>query len=130
VRRTTLRKLVAIAAAFAVGLGLGAGGVWALGGTQQGGDTPATITSYEVVRNDLGGLEIRFWVTTGSNPNFTLWHVEQDPDRVVVSVRERWTSELRPLDAVFTRLSWPLWEPVGTRRVVDASTGKDIPPLE
>jgi hypothetical protein len=79
VRRTTLRKLIAIAAAFAVGLGLGAGGVWALGGTQQGGDTPATLTSYEVVRNDLGHLEIRFWVTTGSNPIFTLCTSRRTP---------------------------------------------------
>ena len=89
------------------------------------------MTSYEVVGDDLGHVEIRVWVTTGSNPVFTLWLVGEKPDRVEVAVRERRSgSRPRTMDAVLTRLSWPLKEPLGGRRVVDVSTGNDVPSIK
>lgn len=131
VRGARLHRYASIVVALMVGVGLGAGGALALGGSQRSGDSPATVTSYEVVRNDLGQLEIKVWVTTSSNPHFTLWLVEEKPDRVDVAVRERrpGSAGVRTMDAVLTYLSWPLNEPLGDRRVVDVHTGNDVPPL-
>ena len=110
-----------------VGICLGVAGTWASHAVE---DRPVTVSAYEVSQSDWGVTEITVWVTSGSHVTFTLWAVEQKPDRVEVSVRERGRAgAMQTLEAVSYRLMWSLNGPLGSRRVVDASTGKDVPPF-
>lgn len=127
VQRRTWWWAVALAAAFVVGIGVGAGGSIVV--VRQTADQPVTVASYEMSTDDLGRTELRAWVTTGGGPVFTLWVVREKSDRVEVSVREqRPAAGSHTLEAVLTRLSWPLTRPLGSRQVVDTATGNVIPP--
>jgi hypothetical protein len=120
----TLRTWVAGAAVLILGVGLGAGGAW----VARGQDRAVIVGAYEVSHDDVAGGEvITVWLNTGAHPVITLWSVEEKPDRVEVTVRER-AGGMRTLDVrPGHRLTWPLREPLGSRRVIDTSTGRDIP---
>ena len=120
----TLRTWVAGAAVLILGVGLGAGGAC----VARGQDRAVIVGAYEVSHDDVAGGEvITVWLNTGAHPVITLWSVEEKPDRVEVTVRER-AGGMRTLDVrPGHRLTWPLREPLGSRRVIDTSTGRDIP---
>jgi hypothetical protein len=107
-----------------VGIALGFGGAWAIGTTQ---DRPALMLSYALSQNHLGGPQITINVATGSGAAFTLVIVAEHHDRVDVSVRERVSRGPRTADLAFYRFTWNLSEPLGSRPVLDTSTGNQIP---
>lgn len=129
-QRTTLPKLAIIAGVLVVGIAVGLG-AWLQPALLPGEDRPVTVGAYEVSQSDFGVTEIAVWVTAGSGAIFTLFAVEQKPDRVEISVRVRGRPGApRTLEAVPYRLTWPLNGPLGSRIVVDTSTGNDVPPLK
>lgn len=125
-RRTTPRQLMAMAAVLIVGVGLGVGGTTAAALLTDDNKNVA-VSGYEVSHGRFGS-EITVWVTSNRHPTFTLWVVEEKADRVEVSVRER-VSGMRTLEAVPYRLVWLLASPLGSRTVVDMSSGRSVAPM-
>lgn len=122
--RLTPRNLIVGAIALIVGVALGFGGTRAMTSTTE--DRPVSVGSYDVAQNDLGGTELTVHVTTGSHAAFTLVVLAEKSDRVEVTVRERVSRGFSVQDLTFYRFTWTLREALGSRLVVDASTGLEI----
>jgi hypothetical protein len=68
---------------------------------------------------------IMVWVDGTNYQSFSLWVVREEPDRIVVTAREPSTQWQMAL--IQYPMIWPLSRPVGTRQVIDGSTGKVVP---
>jgi hypothetical protein len=122
--RVIPRILVVGAVALVVGIALGFGGTWAMTGTTE--DRPVSFGWYDVAHNDSGGTELTVSVATTSYAAFTLVLFAEKSDRVEVTIRERVSRGFSTQDLTLYKFTWPLGEPLGSRLVVDASTGMAI----
>jgi hypothetical protein len=117
-------SLVVGAVALIVGIALGFGGTWAMTSTTE--DRPVSFGGYDVAHNASGGTELTVSVNTSSSAAFTLVLFAEKSDRVEVTIRERVSRGFSTQDITVYRFTWPLAEPLGSRLVVDASTGMEI----
>lgn len=101
----------------------------------QPGDAPATFDGYLLPPPDprftpeQGGHKVTVRFTLGIGDRITLARFEEQPDRVVVTVRIGTSGANAPAIGLPYDLTATLYQQLGTRQLVDAATGEPIPPL-
>jgi hypothetical protein len=78
----------------------------------------------------LGGPELTAFVTTGHNATFALVRIDEQQDRVVITVQEK--ADPRPSVDTAARyaFTFPLRDELGSRPVIDGSTGREVPRVQ
>jgi hypothetical protein len=128
------RKSIIIALVVGIGLAVGGQLLWA----DAHRDGAVTVAYYEESQILLAGPTngpaptttgtpaITVWVDGGDAQTFSYWDVQEEPNQIVVTVREP-PHGVQDLVLVHYGMTWPLSRPVGTRQVIDGSTGKVVP---
>jgi hypothetical protein len=123
--RSKRRTWIAVTAALCIGIGVGIGGtqLWRLADPEE---EYVRVSGYSVQQNSFGGYDITLSVL-GAVQTTTRWDVHAYSDRVVVTVYERHISGPTLMMGQVYSLTWPLGAPLGSRPVIDGSTGRVVP---